>query len=210
MPYFGADSTPPTSPFDLTVVFEVASVVLAGTSVLSEVATDPPTLSPLRATQSSPEPLADVRLHFAAWLPPTVLTFSDPGERNIQPHRVDIDIVPLIGMLSDSPSRLHHRSHYLPIPRCHLTCHLCAYPHLLDPHLPNHRAAQLIPHTLTANDPSPPVPPPACSPSLPNLPPAPSPSMPSPSTPLPARFLLLPDMTPKPLPAHSPPMFMSI
>ncbi|KAH8976508.1 hypothetical protein EDB83DRAFT_2538625 [Lactarius deliciosus] len=198
MPYFGADSTPTTSPFDFTVVFKMASVAAssqAPTPSQSTRATDPPTLSPFRATQSSPALLADVRLHFAAWLPPHRPNVSMTPVREIYNHiELTLMLVPIC-----CPAH-HYASTIAPISRCHLTCYLRPYPHLLDLHLPNHRAVQLVPHILTANDPSPLVPPRTCSHPLPNSLPAPSPSTPSPFTPLLACFLLLPDMTPKPLP----------
>ncbi|KAH9008558.1 hypothetical protein EDB85DRAFT_2164208, partial [Lactarius pseudohatsudake] len=137
---------------------------------------------------------------------PPFQQLNDPGERDPQPHRVDMDAGPLVGTPSDS-----------------------SLTPLLSP-LPAHSPPP--PDSLLASLPLPPMPPPANplppsdsfpvfslspSPLVPSSTHSPLPPdsllVPSPRTPLPARCPLLSDLLPTssppppmPLPTHSPPL----
>ncbi|KAH9028252.1 hypothetical protein EDB84DRAFT_1606730 [Lactarius hengduanensis] len=132
---------------------------------------------------------------------------NDPGERDPQPHRVDVDAGPLVGTPSDSspthmPSPLP--THPLPPPDPF------PVPLPLPPIPPP--AQSLLPSNLSPTFSPSPLPSPLIPPSVHSPLPPDSLLVPSPRTPLPARRPPLSDLPPTssppppmPLPTHSPP-----
>ncbi|KAH9008493.1 hypothetical protein EDB83DRAFT_2531775 [Lactarius deliciosus] len=206
--------------FNYEDVFEVACIVLAGIPspeqrVRNDEHRPPPELEHQLVRQPEPSipdsipipihPVISFPFECLATSPPSQ-QFNDPGERDPQPHRVDIDAGPLAGplavpLLADPlpPSDSLPTSSPAPLPP--LTTSLLPLPGLSLAHT---MSSSSLPIPLPAHPPLPPDSSPASSLSTPwpvHVPPLSDFPLTSLPLPLPAHLLLSRDLLPRPLPS---------